>query len=77
MKKGKYSKVLVVLIVSLNLIFTAAVLIVFTKTSSEPTTLVGCWFAFTTTELWALASIKKSKIKKGNGKEASESNENY
>jgi threonine/homoserine efflux transporter RhtA len=66
-KKGKFSKTLIVLIVLLNIVFTAAVLIVFSKTSSEPTALVGCWFAFTTTELWALASIKKSKIKKKGG----------
>ena len=27
-------------------------------------TLIGCWFAFTTGELWMLSSIKKSKVKK-------------
>lgn len=64
MKKYNFSKALIILIVLLNIIFTAAVLIVFAKTSAEPTALVGCWFAFTTTELWALASIKKTKIKK-------------
>ena len=31
-------------------------------------TLVGCWFAFTTGELWMLSSIKKSKVKKRGGK---------
>ena len=32
-------------------------------------TLVGCWFAFTTGELWMLSSIKKSKVKKKGGNE--------
>lgn len=64
MKKGSFSKTLIVAIVLLNIVFTAAVLFVFAKTSAEPTVLVGCWFAFTTGELWLLAGIKKSKIKK-------------
>jgi hypothetical protein len=33
-------------------------------TGSEPITLIGAWFAFTTGELWMLSSIKKSKVKK-------------
>ncbi len=73
MKKGYFSKIIVAIIVMLNIIFSAAVLYVFLRTSSEPSTLIGCWFAFTTTELWALASIKKSKIKN----KESDIDENY
>lgn len=60
----KFSKVIVVLIILLNILFTTGVLIVFSKTSSEPTALVAAWFSFTTGELFALTSIKKKKIKK-------------
>ena len=65
MKKGAYSKFIVLVVILLNIIFTGAVLCIFLKIQSEPSTLIGCWFAFTTGELWALSSIKKKKIEKG------------
>ena len=68
-KKNRFSKGIVTLVIILNILFTAAVLYVFMKTGSEPMTLVGCWFAFTTGELWMLSSIKKSKVKKKGGNE--------
>lgn len=68
-KKNRYSKLIVAAVVILNTIFTAAVLYVFLKTGSEPSTLITAWFAFTTGELWMLSSIKKSKVKKGSGEE--------
>ena len=55
------------MIIILNILFTIAVLYVFLKTGSEPMTLVGCWFTFTTGELWMLSSITKNKIKKEEG----------
>jgi len=67
--KNKFSKVIVAAVVVLNTIFTAAVLYVFLKVGSEPMTLIGCWFAFTTGELWMLSSIKKSKVNKKDGEE--------
>lgn len=67
MKKNKFSKLIITAVVALNTVFTAAVLYVFLKTSSEPTALVAAWFSFTTGELWMLSSIKKSKVKKGSG----------
>ena len=54
------------LIIFLNMVFAAAVLYVFLKTSAEPTSLVVAWFAFTTGELWALSSIKKTESKSMN-----------
>lgn len=65
--KGKFSKFIILAVILLNILFTAAVLYIFLKTSSEPVALVGCWFAFTTTELLNLALIKKKKIEKGEG----------
>lgn len=65
MKKNRFGKFIVASVVVLNIIFTISVLYVFLKVGSEPVTLIGCWFAFTTGELWMLSSIKKSKVKKG------------
>ena len=57
--KGIFSKLVIVL----NVWFTKEVLEVFKVTGSEPAALVAAWFAFTTGELWMLASIKKCKTK--------------
>ena len=70
-KKNRFSKFIVTVVILLNILFTAAVLYVFLQTGSEPMTLIGCWFAFTTGELWMLSSIKKTKVNKRDG----ESNE--
>lgn len=64
MSKNKFSSLIVSVIVILNMLFTCSVLYVFLKVGSEPITLIGCWFGFTTGELWMLASIKKTKVKK-------------
>lgn len=65
-KKGRrYSKGIVALIIVLNVIFTGVVLYSFNATGgSEPTTLIISWFAFTGTELIALAGIKCTEIKR-------------
>ncbi|XCH79075.1 MAG: hypothetical protein WHF31_16405 [Candidatus Dehalobacter alkaniphilus] len=64
MKEGMFSKLVIIAVIALNIVFTAIVLWIFLKTSVEPTTLIGCWFGFTTVEMWSLASIKKAKVKK-------------
>ena len=63
-KKSFFSKFIVSLVIALNVMFTVAVLIVFVKTSTEPSSLVVAWFSFTTVELWSLAGIKKAKERK-------------
>lgn len=63
MKKGRYSKFLVILIIVLNIIFTGADFYVIVKTGIEPVALTSAWFGFTTVELWTLATIKKNKAK--------------
>lgn len=60
----RYSKYIVALVILLNTGFTMAVLYLFMRTSSEPTVLIGCWFGFTTGELWMLSSVTKTKVKK-------------
>jgi len=61
MIKGKFSKVIVALIIIMNVTFTAVVLYIFHQTGYEPTALIGAWFAFTTGELFFLADIKKKE----------------
>jgi hypothetical protein len=63
-RKGRFSKFMVSFVIALNIIFSASVLYVFAKTGSEPATLVGAWFLWTTGELWMLSSIKKKKVEK-------------
>ena len=63
-KKGLFSKFIVIAVILLNVIFTGAILWVFLKTSSEPSSLVVAWFGFTTVELWSLAGIKKAEKRK-------------
>lgn len=58
----RFSKAIVSLVVLLNAAFTVAVLFVFYRVGTEPTTLITAWFGFTTVELWALAGIKKREI---------------
>ena len=60
-KRGKFSKFIIILVILLNMFFTAAVLYIFLNIGSEPTILITAWFTFTTGELWMLASIKKKK----------------
>lgn len=59
----EFSKFIVTAIVLLNTFFTVGVLYVFLRVGSEPTILIGAWFAFTTGELWLLSGIKKTKVK--------------
>ena len=57
----KFSKLVVISVILLNIVFTVAVFYVFCRVGSEPTALVAAWFGFTTAELWALAKIKTSE----------------
>lgn len=74
-KDSQFSKFIVTLVLFLNVTFTSVVLYIFLKTSAEPTVLIGCWFAFTTGELWLLATVKKDKIK-NNKRDKNNDNEN-
>lgn len=59
---GSFSKFIISLVIALNIIFTIAVFAAFLRVGDEPTALIVAWFAFTTGELWMLASIKKKEI---------------
>jgi hypothetical protein len=59
----KFSKWIVALVILLNALFTGAVLFVFLRVGSEPTTLVAAWFGFTTGELWLLSGITREKVR--------------
>ncbi len=57
-KKKKFSKKIVSLVIFLNIIFTIAVFVAAFYNAIIPDSLIMAWFAFTTTELIALAGIK-------------------
>ena len=59
------AKVVNPFIVVANIFFTWKIIKLYELTGSEPSTLIISWFAFTTGELWLMASIKKTKVKKG------------
>ena len=63
----KFSKLIVTGVIILNILFATVVLYDHYKTGSEPSTLIGAWFGFTTIELWSLASIKKTQVKNNRG----------
>lgn len=63
MKKGLFSKLLIVFIIVANVIFTNKVLDVVAKSGVEPSALVTSWFGFTTIELVNMAFIKSKKVK--------------
>lgn len=67
----RFSKVIVSIVVFTNLVFTAAVLAIFYRVGNEPAVLIGAWFAFTTGELWAMASIRKAKARSKRGENES------
>lgn len=60
--KGWFSKIIIILVVVANVIFTIKILDVFERTASEPAALIVAWFAFTTGELSILGMIKKNKV---------------
>lgn len=61
----KFSKKVVALVLFLVIIFTVAVLHVFSRTGNEPTALVGAFFGFVTIELWSLGKIKQKEVERG------------
>jgi len=73
----KFSKLIVALVILLNVGFTAAVLYIFRKVGSEPTSLIIAWFAFTTGELWLLAGITKAKARTGEGNGIEDNRDEY
>lgn len=58
----KYSKVIVVLVILLNVGFVYFISELMKVVGFEPTSLIVAWFSFTTVELWSLASITKKKV---------------
>ena len=65
-KNSIFSKLIVIAVILLNVVFTGIVLTIFLKTADEPSSLIVAWFSFTTVELWSLAGIKKAKEQKEN-----------
>lgn len=56
--KFRFSKLIVLMVIMLNVLFTIGTLYVFLRVGNEPAVLIGSWFAFTGTELVNLAILK-------------------
>ena len=65
----KYSKLIILIIILSNVIFTSSVLYIFYKLEQEPTGLIIAWFGFCTGELAIMGSIKKREVTKDEVKE--------
>lgn len=71
----KYSSKIVLLVIILNVCFTAYIIDLIRDVGNEPSVLITTWFAFTTGELWFLKDIKKKKIDKEQEKEVKENDD--
>ena len=61
LKKGRFSKLMVVGIAAALLLFTAATFIVALSGAYVPDALIYCFFGAALGEFWALAMVKKTK----------------
>lgn len=61
--RSRFSKRIVTLVIVLNVLYTGAVLFVYYHTGTEPVALTTGWYAFTGTELLALAGLKYKEAK--------------
>ena len=64
-RKGLFTKIIIVAVFTYLFCFTKEVLDVFKATGSEPSTLITCVFAILGLECGVLGWIKSTKIKKG------------
>lgn len=65
LKKGIYSKLIVLLVIMLNVAFTVYIVESMKVMLFEPAVLVGGWFTFTSVEVGACAYVKAKKTKAG------------
>ena len=65
----RFSKMVIIAVIVMVLIFTGFVLFIFYKKGNEPTVIIASFFAFVTGEVWALAKLKLTEINiEGNNK---------
>lgn len=58
-----YTKMLVIALILMTILFTATVLLMMRQGMEEPETLIRCWFTGFVSELLACAGIKVSKVR--------------
>ena len=68
----RFSKKIVIAVLILNVLFTAAVLVVSWHTSQSLDALIVAFFGFTTCELWTLGKIERDKLGRNEHGEHSE-----
>lgn len=65
LKKGKFSKIMVICVTAALLIFTCAVFLTALLGAYIPDALIYCFFGAALGEYWALAFVKKTKTEMG------------
>lgn len=61
--KGLFSKFIVLLVITLNVLFVVKMFEILPSLSFEPSVLIASWFGFTSSELIVLGSITKAGYK--------------
>lgn len=59
----RFSKMIIIIVIIMILIFTGCVLYIFNHKGAEPTVIITSFFAFMTGEVLALAKLKLTEIK--------------
>ena len=61
-KELRFSKIIIIAVITIILIFTGCVLYIYNNRGSEPNVIIASFFAFMTGEVLALAKIKLTEI---------------
>lgn len=73
----RFSKIVIIVVIIMILIFTGCILYIFNKKGAEPTIIITSFFAFMTGEVLALAKLKLSEINvESNNKKEKEEEKN-
>lgn len=64
LSKGEYSKRLLLLVIALNVIFSAGIILAVKFGAADPEPLINRWFDWTTAEIYVGGGIKVFKIGK-------------
>lgn len=59
----RFSKIVIIAVIIMVLIFTGSVLYIFDRKGAEPSVIIAAFFAFMTGEVLALAKLKLAEIK--------------
>ena len=71
----RFSKIIILIVIIMVLVFTGCVLFTFNRQGNEPTSIITAFFAFMTGEVLALAKLKLTEIETESGSRKKEEKE--